>query len=724
MRKDEVMTKEKLRRKPRILVAEDEMIIAADLEDILTGLGYDSAGIFMSGEETLQGIDEARPDLVLMDIRLQGELDGLATAAQIRERHDIPVVYLTGYAEEAVLQAATLTDPFGYVGKPVREGELRATIEMALYRHEMDQKLRESEEQHRTLFETMAQGVVYQATDGQIVSANPAAERILGLTLDQMQGRTSTDPRWRAIHEDGSPFSGDTHPSMLALKSGKEVHDVVMGVFNPLYEEYRWININATPQFRPGESTPYRVFTTFDDITERKRAEEALRESRNWFSTTLKSIGDAVIATDLAGHVRLMNSVAQALTGWDEREAAGHPLEEVFHIVNEQTGERVENPVTRVVQEGVVVGLANHTALIARDGGRSFIADSGAPIRDGQGEITGVVLVFRDITEQVRTEGEIESLARFPSENRSPVLRVAQDGTILYANEGSTPLLDLWAAQADGKLPDDWQKFAGDVLERDAACTSEVVCGDSIFSLDFAPVKEEDYVNVYGRDITERKQAEEQIKANLAEKEVLLREIHHRVKNSLQVISSLLTFQSDALENEEAALAFQESRNRIQAMARVHEHLYRSEDLAQIDMVNYISELVGYLRQTHWAYGVIPRVEVADVRLDVDTAMPCGLLINELVSNAMKHAFPTQEEVGPDELRGEILIALQAEGNELVLTVGDDGVGLPVDVDMETTASLGLRLVEMLTRQLRGTLELDRGVESGTCFRITFPAPV
>jgi PAS domain S-box-containing protein len=145
-------------------------------------------------------------------------------------------------------------------------------------RKQAEQALRESEEKHRTLFETMTQGVVYQAADGKIISANPAAERILGLTLDQMQGRTSTDPRWKAIHEDGSDFPGDTHPSMVALTTGKDVHDVVMGVFNPELEDYRWININAIPQFRQGETVPHQVHTTFEDITEHKRAEEALRQ--------------------------------------------------------------------------------------------------------------------------------------------------------------------------------------------------------------------------------------------------------------------------------------------------------------------------------------------------------------------------------------------------------------------------------------------------------------
>ncbi len=140
---------------------------------------------------------------------------------------------------------------------------------------------RSAEERFRLLFETMVQGVVYQDGEGHIISANAAAERILGLTFDQMQGRTSIDPRWRAIREDGSDFPGDVHPAMVALRTGEEVRDVVMGIFNPYLEAYRWILVHAVPLFRPGESRPYQVYTTFEDLTERKEAERAAEwESR------------------------------------------------------------------------------------------------------------------------------------------------------------------------------------------------------------------------------------------------------------------------------------------------------------------------------------------------------------------------------------------------------------------------------------------------------------
>ncbi len=136
--------------------------------------------------------------------------------------------------------------------------------------------LQQSEERFRTLFETMVQGVVYQDETGRIISANSAAEHILGLSLDQLQGRTSIDPRWHAIHEDGTNFPGETHPAMVALNTGQPVNNVIMGVFHPKQEDYVWININAIPRFRPGQNRPYQVYATFEDITERKINEDIM----------------------------------------------------------------------------------------------------------------------------------------------------------------------------------------------------------------------------------------------------------------------------------------------------------------------------------------------------------------------------------------------------------------------------------------------------------------
>ncbi|MCP4725358.1 MAG: PAS domain S-box protein, partial [bacterium] len=176
---------------------------------------------------------------------------------------------------------------------------LFGTFQDVTERKNAELALRESEQKHRSLFETMVQGVIYQDADGNIISANSAAERILGLTLDQMQGRTSMDPRWKAIHEDGSDFPGDTHPISVTLRTGKEVRDTIMGIYHPEDDMYRWININSIPRFRPGDDKPFQVYVTFEDITERKKAEDALLKSEAQFRNVLDNSMDIVYEFNL-----------------------------------------------------------------------------------------------------------------------------------------------------------------------------------------------------------------------------------------------------------------------------------------------------------------------------------------------------------------------------------------------------------------------------------------
>ncbi len=214
-------------------------------------------------------------------------------------------------------------------------------------------------------------------------------------------------------------------------------------------------------------------------------------------------------------------------------------------------------------------------------------------------------------------------------------------------------------------------------------------------------------------EIAERRRAEERITASLHEKEILLREIHHRVKNNLQVISSLLSLQAGHVGAPQVRTLLQDSQNRIRSMVLVHEKLYQSENLAQVDFAEYVRGLAVSLLGSCGAdaRGIALKVEADDVFLGIDEAVPCGLILNELVSNALKHAFP-------DGRRGEIWIGLSENGaRQVTLTVGDDGVGLPRGLDFRATESLGLQLVTTLMGQLGGEISLAGG--RGTEFKIT-----
>ena len=290
----------------RILVVEDDRVVARDIEQQLSRIGHVVVATTARGEDALSLARSTQPDMVLMDIRLEGALDGIDAAQQVREHCHIPVVFLTAYADDKTVQRASLTEPFGYLLKPFEDSQLRTVIEMALYKHAAERKLRESERR---------------------------------------------------------------------------------------------------------------------------------------FVTTLSSIGDAVIATDEQTRITFMNPVAEVLTGWPQSDAAGRPLAEVFRIVNEETGQTVEDPAAKVLRLGTVVGLANHTVLLARNGGEVQIDDCGSPIIDDHGGITGAVLVFRDIGERRRADDAL----RQAQANLARAARLTTMGelTVSIAHEVNQPLMAI-----------------------------------------------------------------------------------------------------------------------------------------------------------------------------------------------------------------------------------------------------------------------------------------
>ncbi len=215
------------------------------------------------------------------------------------------------------------------------------------------------------------------------------------------------------------------------------------------------------------------------------------------------------------------------------------------------------------------------------------------------------------------------------------------------------------------------------------------------------------------RDRTERVNTEKKIKESLEEKEMLLKEIHHRVKNNLMIISSLLNLQSRYIKDKASQDIFKESQNRARSMALIHERLYQSTDLKRIDFGEYITSLANELFHTYVADpGLIElKINVDDIFLDINTAIPLGLIVNELITNSLKHAFP-------DGMSGEIIVNFHPIDEHYEFTVKDNGIGFPEDLDFQNTESLGLQMVTSLTDQIDGEIELDRN--NGTEFKITF----
>lgn len=266
-------------------------------------------------------------------------------------------------------------------------------------------------------------------------------------------------------------------------------------------------------------------------------------------------------------------------------------------------------------------------------------------------------------------------------------------------------------------IPESSQMELGDWAETGREITLDTEFGNRIYDVSISPLV--DWGGritskiIVLRDITDRKKAEELIKASLREKDVLLQEVHHRVKNNLQIISSLLSLQSRHIRDEKDLEMLRESQSRLRTMALIHERLYQSENLANINFEEYISALVHGLVQSYGVTGTVtPIIEIHSLSLEVSTAIPCGLIINELVSNSLKHAFPGKR-------KGEIKIKIHSLDGTIELIVRDNGVGIPEDIDFRTTDTLGLHLVTMLAEdQLNGKINLTR--DGGTTFTITF----
>jgi PAS domain S-box-containing protein len=337
----------------------------------------------------------------------------------------------------------------------------------------------------------------------------------------------------------------------------------------------------------------------------------------------------------------------------------------------------------------------------------------------------------RDRTEEMLRASEERYRTLF-EESRDAIYITTQKGNVLKLNKSALDLFGYTiddAVRMDGRevfvSRDQLNRFEQEITQKESVKDYEVKMrrkdGTEMDCLVTSTVRKASDGSILGyqgiiRDITERKQAEEQIKASLKEKEVLLKEIHHRVKNNLQVISSLLSLQSGYIrDNKEAIEIFKESQNRVRSMALIHEKLYQSKDLSRINFADYIRSLVTTLFQSYTAnsQAITPKIDVGDVLLDIDTAIPCGLIINELIANSLKHAFPAGKE-------GEIRIDIHSDNNKFTLIISDTGIGFPKDLDFRNTGSLGLELVVTLTNQLRGTIALHSN--GGTEWKIIFPA--
>jgi PAS domain S-box-containing protein len=467
-------------------------------------------------------------------------------------------------------------------------------------------------------------------------------------------------------------------------------------------------------------------------ITDYKRAQEALRKSEKKYRSIVEHAPFGITRSTREGRLLSVNPALASILKYDS-------AQELMEAVNRSSIQDVvfPEPEERVALAEKILTRDSwyvfNNRLRCKDGSIVTCRVHSRRITDENGQANEFESFQENITEQLAAEQalrESEEKFRVLAETSPVAICLYQGDRHIYANPAMERLFGYSAEEVcrmkiwDMVHDDDrnlvrqrgLDRLAGQSVPGQYEFKYRSKSGEVGYVLISAGMME-----YQGRptgvasflDITERKRAEELIRTSLEEKEVLLREIHHRVKNNLQVISSLLYLQAQKLGDAKLQACFLESQNRICSMALAHEQLYQSKNLAEVSIKAYLENLVRQQQQICLAPGqeIDCRIAVEDISLHIEKVVPCGLLVTELLSNAYKHAFA-------DGRRGQVAVSLRSDAGRIALEVADNGVGLPADFDLGQVKTLGLQLVTALVNQLGGTLEMERN--NGTCFRVRF----
>jgi len=591
-------------------------------------------------------------------------------------------------------------------------------VAMAIERKQAEEAQRDSEERYHAFFEQAADSIfLIDAKTGVLVEFNQRAHENLGYTRKEFEKLKISDFEVIESSEEIAKHiekvikeGADTFETKHKKKSG-EIRNIVVSS--------KSISIRGRDFIQ----------TIVRDITERKQAEEELRSSEMRLKILFEFAPDAYYLNDLKGNFIDGNIAAEKITGYTRNELIGKNFLKLKLLPLAQMGKAASLLAKNA--RGQATG-PDEFVLNQKDGTQVAVEISTFPVKiEGKTLVLGIA---RDISERKKAEDvlrESEEKFRNLAEQSPNMIFINEKGRVVYANKKCEELMGYKREEFYSPDFDFMSLITPEHKDKAKVIFNRHMKGKETPPYDYSLITKDGkrieailttkLINYEGdrailgiiTDITERKKTEEQIKASLIEKEVLLKEVHHRVKNNMQIISSLLNLQTRHIKDEQALKIFKSSQNRVKSMSLIHERLYQSKDLARINFAEYARGLASHLFNS---YGISSRAikfytNIKNIYLDINTAIPCGLIINELVSNSLKHAFP-------DGKKGEIKIAMHPlNGNEIELIVSDNGVGIPKEVDIKKSESLGLHLVTILAEeQLHGNIKLDR--TRGTSFQM------
>ncbi|MCD1294006.1 hypothetical protein CUJ83_03230 [Methanocella sp. CWC-04] len=626
----------------------------------------------------------------------------------------------------------------------------------------IEKALQDSEEKFRDIVENVNEFIWEIDKDLNVVYVSPKIKEYFGYSPEDIVGKTGAELL-------GSPDIDSVKEILRERISNKTFSMLSEYIFQDDKGKRRVLETSFLPIYgAEGEIRGYRGVDR--DITDRKAMEEALIESRSNLQRLFDSLDDFIFVIDTDGNILQVNPpVAERL---------GYSIDELQNMTLYDLHPPEFREMAGTIFEEMLLDRTRICTLpiITKEG--NWIEVETKVTRGRWNNKDAIFGISRDVTERIRYEQTIKGHAKkmeilndvITSVNESEDLASILEETISSTMEllnfeaGAIYLLDdngefAYLRSMKG-LPDNFvrKKKKIDISRKPydmiflkglpmisqnySRINPEMAKEWDIRSIAGVPLiskdkvigalyivsrsdhefsrEDVDLLTAIGREIgtaITKMQTEESLKSSLGEKEVLLKEIHHRVKNNLQIISSLLSLQSNYTYNEEFIQMIRDSKARVKSMALIHERLYESKDLSRIKFGEYVKALVTDLSRS---FGISKdririTLNIDNVEVDVDTAIPCGLIINELVSNCIKYAFP-------GERRGDIYVSFRKESDTYRLTVKDNGVGLPDDLDINEMKSLGLQLVCTLTTQLDGTIEICSN--EGAEFMISFREPV
>ena len=599
-------------------------------------------------------------------------------------------------------------------------------------------KLRNSQAKYRAIFEQAKVGIVRAGLDKKILQVNPQMCALVGYNAQYLQQQTFTDI---------------THPEDRPSDE-VDIERFLQGEIDTLVKEKRychsngsiiWANVTVSLVNDAGNQPDYFI-GVIEDISQKKQTQLALQESETRFQKMVDSFPFPVWISDETGSCYFFNQAWLNFTGRSLEQELGYGWLEGLHP---QDYQRLFDNCKIVSEKQQSYSIEYR--LQRSDGEYCWLLNEAKPRFKPDGSFAGFIGACIDISDRINAKIEREQLLqRIERENKflesvlqqmpaGVVIASAPDGAIILTNQQVEPTLrhplipvdkiadyaQYGCLNADGKRRKAEEYSIVKALTQGKIIAGEesgYLCGDgSIRTLlvNAAPITNYQSKTVAAvatfYDITEIKQARE-IKKDAENKALMLKEIHHRIKNNLQIISALLDLQSLQTKATETKKVLEESQTRIQTMALIHESLYTSESFDRINLSDYIQSLTTYLQKTFIPNDKQIRVtaKLESIYLDVDRAIHCGLIINELVTNALKYGFKSKD-------CGEINICLsRLNCNWLRLTIRDNGIGMAKNIDLENIQTLGLSLVDSLVEtQLEGRWKVDR--LNGTIFDIEFP---